>query len=161
MRTRQQSATMSSSSDHDHPPHHDQNNPLFNAYDSFHHALKIENENDSIHRELAGVCIELKKYDEAVEVAEHAAVLKPDNHTTLGTLALCYLFAGRLHESQKSIRAARKFHPANEINNRIAILIAEVAEGIRPLPETISELTTVAEPKKRFRDYLLFWRMFR
>ncbi|MCA9217512.1 MAG: tetratricopeptide repeat protein [Planctomycetales bacterium] len=127
------------------------------AYQSFHRALELERDTEAIGRELAGVCLELKKYDEAVTVAEQAAALKPDDHTTLGNLALCYLFAGRLHEARKTILAARKLHPANESNNAIAKLIEDVTSGMRALPETISELSA-PKPKRTIWQRLFFWR---
>ena len=69
---------------------------LEEAYQSFKSTYEIEQNVEGIPRELGGVCLELGRYDEAVEIAHQAAALQPDNAETLGNLALIYLMAEKI-----------------------------------------------------------------
>jgi tetratricopeptide (TPR) repeat protein len=126
------------------------------AYQSLQHAYELEKNAEVVPRELAGVCLELGKFDEAVRVSENAAVLKPDDAGVLGNLALVYLLAGRIDEAQKSIAAAIKIAKNDKINNYLSQVIHEVAEGKRPRPLTLAELSSMqTTPKRKFWE---FWK---
>lgn len=126
------------------------------AYQAFRRAYELEKDVEAIPRELAGVCLELGKFDEAVEVAERATALDPGDAGLIGNLALAYLLAGRVEEAKKSILAAVKIAPDDEINSLLRRVITEVAEGKRPRPKSLAALTSVqAKPRKRFWE---FWK---
>ncbi|HEY3965137.1 MAG TPA: tetratricopeptide repeat protein, partial [Planctomycetaceae bacterium] len=74
------------------------------AYGSLRRAHELETETESVPREFAGVCLELGKADEAVEVGQKAAALRPDNVESLTNLACAYLIAGRLNEAATTIK---------------------------------------------------------
>lgn len=110
------------------------------AYQSLKKAFDLESEEESVPRELAGVCLELGKFDEAVSVAERAVVLIPDSSAALGNLAISYLLAKRLPEAAKTVEAASKIDPEDQINHRIGKMIHEVATGLREQPNSMAEL---------------------
>lgn len=120
------------------------------AYEALRRAAELERTVEAIPRELAGICLVLGRLDEAVQVAEGATALHPDNAETIGNLAIAYLMAGRLDEARKSVDAALRIDAADEVNRLIERTLTEVAEGFRPPPRTLADLTTpLAKPKKR------------
>jgi tetratricopeptide (TPR) repeat protein len=126
------------------------------AYRSFRRAYELEKNVEAVPRELAGVCLELGKFDEAVKVAEQAAALAPDNAGLLGNLAIAYLLANRTAEAQKSIAAAIRVTQDDKVNNCLDQVIREVAEGKRPRPYSLADLSSPqTRPKKRFWE---FWK---
>ena len=124
------------------------------AYTSFKRAFELERETEAIGRELANVCLETQRFNEAVQMAEHAATIKPDDAATIANLAICYLFCGRLNEASKSIAAAIKLAPADDTTERIKTIINEVANGHRELPGSLRDLSTPKKPR-RFWE---FWK---
>ena len=90
------------------------------AYRSFRRAYELKKDVEAVPRELAGVCLELGKFNEAVSVAEKAVALDPGNTGLLGNLALTYLLAGRVAKAQKSIAGALKITQSDKINNYLA-----------------------------------------
>ncbi len=111
------------------------------AYQSLRRAFDLEKGVEAVPRELAGVCLELGKFDEAVSVAEQATTLEPDNAGLIGNLALAYLLAGRLAEARKSIVAAIKIDRSDNINEYLGQIITEVADGKRPQPNSLADLS--------------------
>jgi Flp pilus assembly protein TadD len=112
------------------------------AHQAFRRAYELEKNIEVIPRELAGVCLQLGEFKEAVDVAEQSVSIQPDNADLIGNLALAYLLAGRLEESLKSIATAVKLAPEDKINQRLSQIIAEVVEGKRPQPTTLTSLTS-------------------
>lgn len=96
---------------------------------------------ESIPRELAGVCLQLGKFDEAVGVAEQAVTLEPDDAGLIGNLALAYLLAGRIAEAKKSIAAAIEIDRSDKINEYLGQLITEVADGKRSQLNSMADLS--------------------
>ena len=125
------------------------------AHQAFRRAYEREKGVEMIPRELAGVCLELRRFDEAVMIAEQAVVLDPDNAELLGNLALAYLMAGRYQEARKAMDAALKIDPSDSINQTIARILLEIAEGRRAAPRSLAELSKPAKPKKR--RFPRFW----
>lgn len=126
------------------------------AYQAFRCAYEQEKSVEMIPRELAGACLELRRFEEAVDIAEQAVVLEPDNADLLGNLALAYLMAGRNQEARKAIEAAIKIAPTDKINQNISRILLEIAEGRRAPPESLADLAKPAKPKKR-RFFKLWW----
>lgn len=126
------------------------------AYDAFRKAYQEEKQVEAILRELAGVCLELRKFEESVTVAEAALALDPDNAELLGNLAIALLLAGRQTHARKAIDAASKVDPEDKINQTIARVLTEIEEGHREQPESLHDLSKPARPKKR-RFFKLPW----
>jgi tetratricopeptide (TPR) repeat protein len=118
------------------------------AYQAFQHAYRLEKNVEAILRELAGTCLELRKFDEAVSVAEAALALDPGNAELLGNLALALLLAGRTEAARKAIDAAIKIAPEDRINQTLSRLLTEIEEGRRDQPESLAALSKPARPKK-------------
>lgn len=114
---------------------------LEQAYTSYWRAFELEQEEEAVPRELAGICLELGKADEAVRVGEKAAGLKPDNAETLGNLACGYLLAARIPEAQATIKAAIKLGGYDAINLHLERIINAVALGKCPQPRRMSDLS--------------------
>lgn len=117
------------------------------AYRAFRRAFELEQETESVLRELAGTCLELGKGEEAVIVAQKAAALAPDNPATLGNLACAYLISGRTPEATTTVKAALKLQPDDPINCRLQTVIQEVATGIRPQPTRVGDLRQSASSR--------------
>lgn len=110
------------------------------AYQAFRRAFELEPDEAAIPRELAGACLLLGHYEEAISAAERAVTLIPEDAGLLGNLALAYLLAGRTQEATKTITAAVERDSADVINAHLQQLIAEVASGTRPQPNSLDEL---------------------
>ncbi|TWT62019.1 tetratricopeptide repeat protein [Rubinisphaera italica] len=129
------------------------------AYEAFRRAFELEKGVEAIPRELAGACLSLNKFDEAVEVNQHAASLQPDNSPTIGNLAIAYLLAGKLPEAEKTIRAALKLDPQDKINHNIQNIINDVSNGDRPQPKSFDELIKPKSiPKADKKKPWQFWK---
>lgn len=124
------------------------------AYDSFTRAYALEKNEQAISRELAGVCLELGKYQQAVELAERAVSLQPDNDELLSNLALAHLLAGNIEAAQKTICAALKIDSSDSINQNVAMVIQQIANGSRPLPKSMRDLTN-RKPQERHERFVL------
>ncbi len=116
---------------------------LDGALISLRRTYELEKDTESVPREYAGICLELGYADEAVQVGEKAAALKPDNSETLGNLACAYLFAGRLVEANTTIDSALKLDANDSVNQLLRRMIEDVASGRRPQPKRLSDLTRV------------------
>lgn len=119
------------------------------AYEAFKHAYEHESSVEPILRELAGVCLELGKFEEAVTVAEAALALDPGNAELLGNLAVAFILTGRTQHARKAIEAATKIDPEDRINQSILRVLSEIEDGRRDLPESLHDLSKPAKPKKR------------
>jgi len=124
------------------------------AYQSFRRAYEIQADVEAISRELAGVCLELGRFDEAVEVARSSAGLAPDNAEVLGNLSVALLMAGDMDLARKSIDAAIRIDPGDQINKNVKRIIGQVASGKRPAPSKLSDLT---KPIPRKKPFWKFW----
>jgi tetratricopeptide (TPR) repeat protein len=114
------------------------------ALDLFQQALKLQESNEFILREIAGIFLELGQGEEAVRFSEQAEALRPNNSEALGNLACAYLIAGRLTEAQGAISRALRLVPDDPINKSLQAMIQAVASGRRPQPRSILDLTASA-----------------
>jgi tetratricopeptide (TPR) repeat protein len=127
---------------------------LSSAYDSFQRAFELERNEQVISQEFAGVCLEIGKFDQALELAKSAVTIKPNSHDLTGNLALAYLLTGELSAAQKSISAALKIEPKDQVNCLLHQVIDDVVSGRRPIPKTMAEVQVKAKPKKSWQ----FWK---
>jgi tetratricopeptide (TPR) repeat protein len=119
------------------------------AYTAFKHAYQHEKNVEAILRELSGVCLELKKFEEAVTVAEAALTLDPGNAELLGNLAVAFTLADRREHARKAIDAAAKLDPEDQVNNTISRILTEIEEGKREVPRSLHDLSKPATKKKK------------
>lgn len=128
------------------------------AYKAFSHAYRHEKNVEAILRELAGVCLELRRFEEAVTVAEAALALDPGNAELLGNLAVALILAGRIGHARKAIDAAIKLDPEDRINRAVSRILSEIEDGRREQPRALHDLSKPAKPGKRgifgFFDFL-------
>lgn len=127
------------------------------AYEAFRRAYAVEKNIEPILRELSGACLELRRFDEAVEIAQAAASLDPTNAELLGNLAVAFLLAGKLLPARTTIDAATKIDPNDRINQTISRVLREIETGHREQPQSLRDLTKPVRPKKRS----LFERFFK
>ncbi|MFM9965104.1 MAG: tetratricopeptide repeat protein [Planctomycetaceae bacterium] len=127
------------------------------AYDAMGLAFQHCEDNESVPREFAGLCLQMGRADEAVRIGERAASLRPDNHETLGNLACAYLVSGHFVEAKKTIDAALKLNPSDSINRNLARILNDVSSGRRPQPRNLIELMTEPQQDKSFWKQLQFW----
>ena len=119
------------------------------AYEALRNAYNLERNVEAIPRELAGVCLELRRFNEAVAVAQEALALDPDNAELLGNLSLSYLLAGRIEHARRAIDAAIRIAPDDGINRTISRILSEISEGVRQQPRSLGDLSQPATSKKR------------
>jgi tetratricopeptide (TPR) repeat protein len=124
------------------------------AYESFRRAYDLACDEEPISRELAGICLELGKAEEAVGYAERSATVHPDNHEVIANLALTHLMAGNPTAAAKSIQAALKLAPNDDANRAIAGLINDVIGGRRLAPAKLSDVYGSPRPKRWWQ----FWK---
>jgi tetratricopeptide (TPR) repeat protein len=115
-----------------------------------------QSENEPVVRELAGLCLEMGLAEEAVTAAERAVSLKPDSHELLGNLACSYLIAGQTPEATRTINAALKLRPEDEVNKRIRFKIEAASSGRRPQPRCLSDM--MQDPPQSTWSSLAFWK---
>ena len=125
------------------------------AYQSFSKAYAIEQSQTAIPREWGGVCLELQRFDESVEIAQKAVAIEPDNNELIANLAISLLFAGQLDKAVHTIEAALKLSPNDSINKNIHNMIIETQEGRRPRPQSFADLHKPARPRKKS---WMFWK---
>ena len=121
------------------------------AYQAFHRAFELDQQTEEILVNLEGVCLELGKRDEAVQVAQKAASLQPDNPQFLGHLACAYLIAGKIPQAEATINAALKLTAEAsfcEHLDHIKTLINEVVTGRRDQPECLRDLRKPPRPSR-------------
>jgi Flp pilus assembly protein TadD len=131
---------------------------LSSAYVSFQHAFDLEKQEQAIAREFAGVCLELGKFEQAVELAECAVALQPDCHELIGNLAVSHLLAGHIEAAQKTIYAALKIESNDRINCYLCDVIDDVAAGRRPAPRSMAEVHAKPKPKSKRKPFWQFWK---
>lgn len=119
------------------------------AYEAFRRAYRIETKVEPILRELAGTCLELQRFDEAVEVAQAAVSLDPGNAELLANLAVAFLLAGRLAPARKAIDAAINIMPDDRINQSVSRILREIENGAREQPQSLRDLSKPARPNRR------------
>lgn len=119
------------------------------AYEAFQKAVELETEVELIPCELAGVCLELGRFEEAVKVAEKAVCLQPDNPHSLGNLALAYLLAARLTEARKTIDAALRRDPGDKINALTSGVLTRIESGQCRQPQSYQELLKFVNNKSK------------
>ncbi len=110
------------------------------AYEAMNKSFEHCEDNESVPREFAGLCLQMGRAYEAVKIGERAASLRPDNHETLGNLACAYLVSGHFVEAKKTIDAALKLNPSDSINRNLARILDDVTTGRRPQPQNLIEL---------------------
>lgn len=123
------------------------------AHASFERAFELEKNEQAIARELAGTCLELGKFAQAVEVALRAVSLHPDNAELLGNLAVAQLLAGDVDAANTTLHAATRRNPTDPVNLHLRQVILDIVRGKRRQPRSMQELQRV-QPK-RFWE---FWK---
>jgi tetratricopeptide (TPR) repeat protein len=118
------------------------------AHEAFRRAYRIEKNIEPILRELAGACLELRRFEEAVEVAQASVTLDPGNGELLGNLAVAFLLARQLVPARKAIDAATKLNPNDRINQAIARALGEIESGRREQPQSLRDLAKPLLAKK-------------
>lgn len=116
---------------------------LDGAYLSLKNAYLQQPNLETIPREFTGICLQLGRADEAVQAAQKAAALEPDNAHTLSNLACAYLIAGQIAEAVRSINAVLKLNSEDAISQRIGLIINEVIAGTRTQPQNPSQMMSI------------------
>jgi tetratricopeptide (TPR) repeat protein len=111
------------------------------AYEQLSKAFELERDELANSKELAGICLELGRGDEAVRVATHAVGLSPRDPELVGNLALAWLIAGKPKEAESTIRAALAMNAEDQINKNVLRIIRQVASGERAQPKKLADLT--------------------
>jgi hypothetical protein len=119
------------------------------AYTAFQQAYRVEKNVEEIQRELCGVCLELRRFDEAVRIGEAALALDPRNIELLGNLAVAFILAGRFEPARNAIDAAAKIDPNDQINQTISRALHEIEDGSREQPRDLRDFTKPVKPKQR------------
>jgi Flp pilus assembly protein TadD len=115
------------------------------ALASLQRALALKGNDPVITRELCGILLELGQSREAVRLAEETTGNDPLNAELLGNLSAAYLIDGQITAAQKTARVALKQAPENQVNLTLSKLIDEVAEGSRPQPRSLFDLTSAVQ----------------
>lgn len=127
---------------------------LPNAKSNLTRAHEID-KNCLVMKELAGVCLEMKDFDESCRIGEQAVALEPDNTDLLGNLAVAYLLNQQLKKSQTTIDHALKLDSIDPVNNLIANAVRQVIAGERDCPSSLAELSRAAKEKPAKKRGLL------
>lgn len=87
-------------------------------------------------------CLELGRTAEGIAVAEHAVSLEPKNAGLLANLALAYTIAARISEASTTVEKSLSIDPTDEVTLNLKRAIKEIAEGAKPQPRTLGELSS-------------------
>ena len=118
-----------------------------NAVNAFQRASNADPENTAVLKEWAGVCLVMRDWEPAVEIATRAVTLAPDDVELLGNYAVIKLLAGNTADAQKAIQHALKLAPDDAVNRNLATIIADVSKGRREQPDSLESL--MQPPKKK------------
>jgi Flp pilus assembly protein TadD len=110
------------------------------AYRFFKKSFGVMKENPDVARELMLTCLDTRRADEAVEIAEHGVRLAEGDAGLKANLALALLCAGKLSGAETAIDAAIQQAPQDEISLTLKRLIVEIKRGERKLPQTPADL---------------------
>jgi tetratricopeptide (TPR) repeat protein len=110
------------------------------ACDAFGKAFSIRKDHPDFAREYMLECLNLGRTADAVEAAEYAVRLDPENAGPIANLAAAYLFAGRVDQSLQTVERSLEIAPSDEITLSLKTIILEVKDGKRPQPKTVLEL---------------------
>lgn len=111
-----------------------------NAYPALCSAYQINPNEKNVCRALCAVCIGSNRTSEALNVAIKEATLFPDDHQTLGNLALCYLLDQQITPALKTIDAAITIGPEDQVNLNLRDVIDDVVANRRSCPVTMKEI---------------------
>jgi Flp pilus assembly protein TadD len=113
---------------------------LERAYGYFARSFDVQKENPDVARELMLTCLDTKRAQEAVAVAEHATRLTPSDAGLQANLALARLCSADIVGAEAAIDAALKQDARDEISITLKRLIGEVRRGERKQPKTPADL---------------------
>jgi tetratricopeptide (TPR) repeat protein len=110
------------------------------AYEALRNAYNLERNVEVIPRELAGVCLELRRFNEAVAVAEEALALDPTTQNCSATChcRICWLDESSMQEERLTRRSGlpqmtasiRLFHAFCPRSPKVSLLPAQTAMKI-------------------------------
>jgi len=96
--------------------------------------------NPDVARELMLTCLDTRRAQEAIAVAEHALRLTPADAGLMANLALARLCSADVAGAEAAIDAALQADPRDEISLTLQRLIGEVRRGERRQPQTPADL---------------------
>lgn len=107
----------------------------------FSQAHSINPDNPDVAREAGLEALDLGKSEEAIYFCQSAVRLSPDDPGLVANLAWAYLIAGKIKKAQQTIAQSLKSASNDEISQCAARIIDEVANGSRPIPKTLLEIS--------------------
>jgi len=110
------------------------------AYSEFKASFGIQKENPDVAREYAASCLDLGLAAEAVQVAQHAIQLTPEDAGLHANFALALLIDGRNPEARSAVEKALKMSPDDKISQSVRKVIDDVISGKRRQPRTMADL---------------------
>ncbi len=110
------------------------------ACKAFGRAFAIERRNVDVAHEYMWECLKLDLLPEALEAAEHASRLDPNNPSTKSDLAMVYLLDEQLSKALIAIDQSLAIDPTDLIAKNVRERILEVRSGKRPQPLSLADL---------------------
>jgi len=109
------------------------------ALDWFERTSQIETGNADVWREATAEALAVGDAPRAVQYAQNAVQLQPENSGLYANLALSFLLAGRDGDAQNAARISCRGDPDDETNQRVLRLVEAVITGDRERPRCFEE----------------------
>jgi tetratricopeptide (TPR) repeat protein len=110
------------------------------AYNEFKNSHNLNPEQQDVAREYSVSCMELEKYDEAIDIAKKAVDLSPNDSGLYANLALAFVLDKDISNALDVIEKSVQINPDDNISNYLLKTIKEIKEGKRPQPKKASDL---------------------
>ncbi len=107
----------------------------------FKKALALAPDEPDVARETGLAALDVGDSELALQCSQAALDARPDDHGLMANLALAHLLGGDLAAAEGFVSKSLELAPDDPITGFVALVIREVAEGTRPRPASIHDLT--------------------
>ena len=107
----------------------------------FQKALALAPNEPDVARETGLAAFEVGNTELALQCCQAALDARPDDPGLMANLALAHLLGGDLPEAEGLVSKALELVPHDQISGHLSQIIREVAEGTRPQPASVHDIT--------------------
>ena len=107
----------------------------------FRKAMALAPDEPDVARETGLAAFEAGNAELALQCCQAALEARPDDPGLMANLALALLLGGELTEAESFVSKALELVPDDPVSGHLSQIIREVAEGTRPQPASVHDIT--------------------